>query len=160
MNSSLRHIRATSAMIALCSSALLIANCNRNADSGSDPNRFVSKHIAILNSDDGVYQRSELSRVIKSDMRFGEKNIRNRGAEALHVVLKSAPNVSDTDNDGLLEVADVTGTPLVLLLPDMTSDVVINLAGYHQAVDYPPYCTTGVYLSRLMCHAWSRGDAR
>lgn len=85
-------------------------------------------------------------------------NDSNIGAEALYELVPQHqwPFVGDTDGDGLPELVDPGGTPLVLLTAPLTHDWVVRVDGRFITLEMPPICPGEFFIGGVPVCGWTK----
>lgn len=102
--------------------------------------------------------KGQLQELLKREPQLLQANSTNRGAEILWKMSPSpSRKPSDTDGDGLPELCDFWGEPLILLFDGSPEDRVITARGFVMSIEPPPYVdlARGVcYINCISFHAW------
>lgn len=113
---------------------------------------LIGRYMNELNRDRANAWRARLDEVLEAESGKSDRNDLNRGAELLAMVGMPALELTDTDHDGMLEIGDGEGTPLVVLADWIEADRIADKHGVVHDICKPSYVGQGVYISVLTCH--------
>lgn len=133
---------------------------SRNERKRSESTRYVSRLLRNFYYPPETGYAALYARFMSTLPNVLESNTTNIGAEVLYRMFGQSYWSSDTDADGLREVADALGDPVVFLTTEFPEDSVVDGLGYARSVARPPYCHGKFYLAVLSCHPWLPEDAR
>lgn len=119
---------------------------------------LIAKLLYDLHDPDSYYNKPLRELLARQPQLFdAQKNRTNRGAEIFHILGMRGIFASDTDHDGLLEICDALGDPMIILFDQCPYDNITYAEGKWQRVDPPPYVDLSeghFYVNSQMFDSW------